>query len=344
MSFMWTELLWLLLLVPALAAAYVLAQKRRQKYALRYASLSLVKQALGAGPGFRRHVPPILFLAAMSLLITGLARPTATVMLPSHKGTIILAMDSSGSMRADDVKPSRMEASKAAAKAFIEKQPGGSRIGVVAFAATASLVQPPTREREPLLAAIDRLNMQRGTAIGNGILTSLNAILEDFGEKTIAIHPSDEAVQEAPRDATKPMAGSIGGETAFAPAIVVLLSDGQSNTGPPPLEVVAHAAARGIRIYTVGLGSVEGTVLSYYNRSFRVRLDEETLKAIAEKTGAAYFKADSETDLREIYEKLGGLLVLKPEKTEITALFAAAAALLMLAAGALSLMWFNRLP
>ena len=344
MTFTWIEMLWLLLLVPVLAALYVLAQKRRQKYALRYASLSLVKQAVGAGPGFRRHVPPILFLGGLAFLIAGLARPNATVLMPSHKGTIILAMDNSGSMRADDVKPSRMEAAKTAAKAFVEKHTGGARIGVVAFAATASLVQPPTRDRDSIAAAIDRLSMQRGTAIGFGILTSLNAILEELGQKPIPLHPADEPDQEAQRDATKPEAGSLGGEGSFAPAIVVLLSDGQSNTGPPPLEVVSQAASRGIRVYTVGLGSAEGTVLSYYNRSFRVRLDEDTLKAIAEKTSAAYFKADSDTDLRAIYENLGSLLVIKPEKTEITALFAAAAALLLTAAAALSLAWFNRLP
>jgi Ca-activated chloride channel family protein len=334
MTFFWGSMLWLLLLVPALVAAYLLAQRRRQKYALRYASLSLVKEAIGAGPGIRRHVPPALFLAAMSVLVVALARPAAIVLLPSQQGTIILTLDNSGSMRADDVQPSRLEAAKAAARSFVEKQPKSSKIGVVSFAGSASLVQPPTREREAVLAAIDRLMLQRGTAIGSGILTSLNALLEELGEEPIGWQV----------DPFGPPAAAPESEATPLPAIIVLLSDGQSNTGPPPLEVVDQAARRGVRIYTVGLGSPDGTVISFYNRSFRVRLDEETLKSIAEKTDGAYYKADTGADLREIYEELATRLVFRPEKTEITALFAALAALLLLAAGGLSLLWFNRLP
>lgn len=338
MTFLWPRMLWLLLIVPALAAAYVLAQRRRQKYALRYASLSLVKEALGKGPGFRRHVPPILFLAAMAVMLTALARPAAIVVLPSQQGTIILTLDASGSMRADDVRPSRIEAAKTAAKAFVAKQPKNQRVGVVAFAGTASLVQPPTRDREAIYAAIDRLTLQRATAIGSGILASLNAILEEYGDRPLAYQ-------------YEPFGGGWGRESApvapgtdLSTAVIVLMSDGQSNTGPPPLEVVEQAASRGVRIYTVGLGSPEGTIITFYNRSMRVRLDEETLKRIADKTNGAYFRAGSDTDLKEIYENLGTRLVFKPERTEITALFAAAAAVLLLAAGALSLLWFNRLP
>ncbi len=336
MTFLWARMLWLLLIVPALVAAYILAQRRRQKYALRYASLSLVKEALGRGPGWRRHVPAILFLTAMTVMIAALARPAAIVVLPSQQGTIILTLDNSGSMRADDVKPSRMEAAKAAAKAFVAKQPKSQRVGVVGFAGTASLVQPPTRDHDAINAAIDRLTLQRATAIGSGILTSLNAILEEYGDRPVSFQPEP-----------------FGGEQQSAPlaqgepistAIIVLMSDGQSNTGPPPLEVVEQAASRGIKIYTVGLGSPDGTIITFYNRAMRVRLDEETLKRIAEKTNAAYFRAGTDTDLKEIYENLGSRLVFKPERMEITALFAAVAAFLMLGAGGLSLLWFNRLP
>jgi Ca-activated chloride channel family protein len=331
-------MLWLLLLIPALVAAYIFAQRRRQKYALRYASLSLVKEALGRGPGWRRHVPAVLFLTAMAVMIAALARPAAIVVLPSQQGTIILTLDNSGSMRADDVKPSRMEAAKAAAKAFVAKQPRHQRVGVVAFAGTASLVQPPTRDRDAIFAAIDRLTLQRATAVGSGILTSLNAILEEYGDRPISFQP-------------EPFGGGGGLESAplqqgepISSAIIVLMSDGQSNTGPPPLEVVEQAAARGIKIYTVGLGNPEGTIITFYNRAMRVRLDEETLKRIAEKTNGAYFRAGTDTDLKEIYENLGTRLVFKPERTEITALFAAFAAALLLAAGGFSLLWFNRLP
>jgi len=333
MSFLWVRMLWLMALVPALVAAYILVQRRRQKYALRYASLSLMKEALGAGPGLRRHVPPILFIAALATLVFALARPETTMLMPSQYGTVILALDNSGSMRADDVKPSRMEAAQAAARGFVDRQPAGSRIGVVSFAGSASLVQPPTRDREAVIAAIGRLTLQRGTAVGSGIRTALEAILEDFGEEPLP----------AARGAPPAAFPGFEAET-FAPAIIVLLSDGQSNTGPDPLEMAALAADRRVRVYTVGLGSPEGTILSFFNRSVRVRLDEETLKRVAERTGGAYFKADSESNLREIYEELGSRLVFRPEKTEITAVFAALAVVLLLLAGVFSLLWFNRLP
>jgi Ca-activated chloride channel homolog len=333
MSFLWARMLWLLLLVPVLVAAYVLAQRRRQKFALRYASLSLVKEALGRGPGIRRHIPPALFLAAFTVLLVSIARPAAVVLLPSQQGTIILTLDNSGSMRADDVKPSRFEAAKAAAKAFLAKQPRHQRIGLVAFAGTASLVQPPTTDRDAIAAAIDRLTLQRGTAIGSGLLTSLNAILEELGDKPISFMPENYG-QEVPA----------APEGQFNTAIVVLMSDGQSNTGPPPLEVVDQASSRGIKVYTVGLGNPEGTIITFYNRSMRVRLDEETLKRIADKTSGAYFRATGETDLKAIYENLGSRLVFKHERTEITALFVGFAAVLLLAAAGLSLAWFNRLP
>ena len=189
MTFIWVRMLWLLLLVPLLVAAYLLAQRRRQKYALRYASLSLVREALGTGPGLRRHVPPALFLAGTAVLLFALARPAALVLLPSQEGTIILALDNSGSMRADDVEPNRLDAAKAAARAFVERQRGTARLGVVSFAATASLVQPPTRDRREVVAAIDRLMLQRGTAIGTGLLASLDAILEELGEKPVDPQP-----------------------------------------------------------------------------------------------------------------------------------------------------------
>jgi Ca-activated chloride channel family protein len=332
MSFIWKEMLLLLLLIPALIGAYILAQKRRQKYAIRYSSLSLVKQAIGKGPGLRRHIPPAFFIAAMTVLILSLARPSATLLLPSLQGMVILAMDSSGSMRADDVKPTRMDAAKAAAKAFVQKHAKNSRIGVVAFGGSANLVQPPTKDRDLVLAAIDRMTYQRGTAIGSGILASLNSILEELGEKQILPFGTETEEPLGTR------------EGSFLPAVIVLLSDGQSNTGPLPLDMAAQAAAKGVRIYTVGLGSPDGTILNFYNMSIRVRLDEETLKRIADKTDGAYFKADSDTELENIYSNLGTKLVFKQEKTEITALFAALAAVLLVVSAALSLLWFNRLP
>jgi Ca-activated chloride channel homolog len=338
MSFLWAEMLWALLVVLALIAAYVLVQRRRQRYALRYASLSLVREAVGRGPGIRRHIPAALFLMGLAIMVVAMARPAAIVMLPSQQGTVILTIDVSGSMRADDLLPNRIEAAKSAARAFVEKQPRNVRIGVVAFANGASVVQAPTTEREAVLAAINRLSLQRATAIGAGIVTSLEAIFEEPGATPATARGDPLVLPEPTPRPTRVPRGS------YAPAVVVLLSDGRNTTGPDPLDVMKQASDRGVRIYTVGVGTPEGAVLRFDGRLIRVQLDEETLKRIAEETDGEYFKADSETDLREIYESLSTNLVFETEETELTAGFTGAAALLMVMAGALSLLWFSRLP
>jgi Ca-activated chloride channel family protein len=336
MSFLWIRMLWLLLLVPALVVIYILLQRRRQKYAVRYASLSLVKDALGRGPGLRRHIPPILFLFGLAIMIVALARPATTVVLPSQQGTVILALDISGSMRAEDLQPNRLGAAKAAARAFVEKQPKNVRIGIVAFSTTSALVQAPTKDRDQVMAAITRLATQRGTAVGNGILSSLRAIFEESSpDLSSSLFDSFEESESMP-PAVEP--GS------YSNAVIVLLSDGQSNRGPDPLEMADRAANLGVRIYTVGLGSPEGVIMNFWGRSIRVRLDEEALKGIARKTDGSYFKADNETDLRTIYETLSTKFVSQREETEITAFFTAAAAVVLLVAVLLSMLWFRRIP
>ncbi len=337
LSFIWAQFLWGLLLGPALIAAYVYMQRRRKKYAVRYASLSLVKDAMGRGPGIRRHVPPLLFLIGISLMLVAFARPTAMIKLPSNESVVILTIDISGSMLAEDVSPNRMEAAKAAAMDFVESQPRDVLIGVVSFSDAASIVQAPTRDKEAVKAAITKLTPQRGTAIGRGLLTSVSAIFESFNLA--------EALR--PDELDNPLLPSPSGGGSIDPyesAFVVLLTDGQNTTGPDPLDVINEATDRGLRVYTVGLGSAEGTILRIRNRSVRVFLDEPTLRQIAGATGARYFKADSETDLREIYKDLSTRLVFKREETEITAGFTGLAVISMVLAGALSMLWFNRLP
>lgn len=343
MEFQWFEMLWLLLLVPALIVAYILAQRRRQKYALRYASLSLIKEALGRGPGWRRHIPPIIFLLGLVVMILALARPHALLVLPTQQGTIILTFDVSGSMRAEDVKPNRLEAAKIAARAFVEKQPPNVRIGVVAFSDNAAIVQTPTNDREAILGAIARLQPQRGTAIGRGILTSLDALADTPPQLALGTPRRDERLESLVLPTPTPTPTPLPrGE--YAPAVVILLSDGESNMGPPPLEVVPLAEDRGVRIFTVGLGTPEGVIINAGGRNIRVRIDEPTLQKIAERTNGRYFRAENADDLKSVYEGLSMRLTFKTERTELTALFTAAATVLMLLAGTLSMWWFNRLP
>jgi len=334
MYFLWPLMLWLLLLIPALVVLYILAQRRRQRYALRYASLSLVKDALGRGPGFRRHIPPALFLSGLTVMIVALARPYTLVTLPSQQGTVILTMDVSGSMRADDLKPSRIEAAKSAARSFVEKQPSGVRIGIVSFSDNAFLVQAPTDDKAAIMAAINRLTPLRGTAIGRALLTSVDAIFEEANAEG---GPLNTASDPTPTPTPVP-------QGMYEPAIIVLLTDGESNQGPRPLDVIDQVAARGVRVYTVGVGTAEGTVLHIQGRSIRTRLDEETLKRVASATEGAYYSATNEKELVAIYDSLSTHLVFKKEQTEITAIFTGVAVVLSLMGGFLSLLWFNRLP
>ena len=346
MTFLWPEMLLLLLIVPALVVAYFFILKRKKQAALKYASLIMVKEAMSAGQKFRRHIPPLLFIISLFAMILAIARPAAIVTLPSQHRTIILAMDISGSMRATDVQPNRLAASQAAAKAFVADQPSNVRIGVVAFAGTASVVQMPTNNREDIIAAIDRFQLQRATAIGSGIIVSLAAIFPEAGIDVSSFIYGREGARGVPLDqsrktdkpAFKPVPpGSYGS------AAIILLTDGQRTTGPSSIEAAQMAADRGVRVYTVGIGTPNGETLGFEGWSMRVRLDEASLKAIANMTRGEYFYAGTATDLKKVYQSLNSRLVLEKKETEITALFSAAAAVIALVAALLSLLWFNRI-
>jgi Ca-activated chloride channel homolog len=344
-KFLWPEFLALLVLVPLLAGLYVWLLRRRKRLAMRYANLSLVKEALGRGPGWRKHVPPALFLLALTALFVAVARPTAVITLPSQQGIVILAMDVSGSMRAADVEPNRLTASQVAAKAFVAEQPSTTRIGVVSFAGTAALVQPPTRNKEDILAAIDRFQLQRATAIGSGIIVSLAAIFPDagidIGNLTYGREPRSLSIdQKKDKDkaAFKPVPPG-----SYTSAVIILLTDGQRTTGPDSIEAAKMAADRGVRVFTVGVGTPQGEIIGFEGWSMRVRLDEETLKQIANITHGEYFYAGNAVDLKKIYENLNARLVLEKKETEISALLAGLGALLAVMAAALSVLWFHRI-
>jgi len=349
MTFLWPEMLFLLLLVPLLLGLYFWVQRRKKRAAVRYASLTMVREAMGPAQRMRRHIPPLLFLMAMVLMLLAVARPAAVVTLPSMNETVILAIDVSGSMRANDVQPSRLGAAQAAARAFIEDQPATTRIGVVSFAGTASLVQAPTRTKEDLLAAIDRFQLQRGTAVGSGILISLKALIPEVEFDLQADNPRPSKREGGARSLDKQPAQNQAPDFkpvtpgSYSSAVIILLTDGQTTTGPDPIESAKMAAERGVRVFTVGIGTVSGEILGEEGWSMRVRLDEDVLKDIAKTTGAQYFYAGTATDLTKIYKSLNSRLVLEKKSTEITALFAAAAALFAMLSAGLSMLWFNRI-
>jgi Ca-activated chloride channel homolog len=342
MMFLWPEALYLLAAVPVVIALYLVVLRRRTKAALRYASLSLVKNAMG-GRGVRRHVPPVLFLLALVAGLLALARPAAVLELPSRHETVILSIDISGSMRATDVKPDRITAAQEAAKAFVAGQPHSTRIGVVAFGGTASLVQPPTTQRSDVIAAIDRLQPQRATAIGAGILVALKAIFPELEIDLYAGRP--RARSEPPGRAgsvQKPMPNPVP-PGSYGSAVIVLLTDGTNTSGPDPVEAAKTAADRGVRVYTVGIGTASGTTVTMEGWSMNVRLDEATLKQVAGITRAEYFFTTDAGELKRIYDTLNSRFVMEKKETEITVFFSAAATLLGLLAAALSVLWFRRI-
>jgi Ca-activated chloride channel homolog len=337
-KFLWPQALWLLAALPLLGAAYAALARRKRAAAQRLVGLGL----LAAQPDWRAHIAPALYLVALAVLILASARPTALVTLPSHQRTLILAIDVSLSMRASDVAPSRIGAAQAAARDFVREQPSDVRIGIVSFAGTALLVQPPTRNRDDLIAAIDRLQLDRHTAIGSGMIMALATLFPDDGIDL-------ESMVLGPRSGRSPARKAAPRKAAPVPpgsnphAAIILLTDGRRTIGPDPLDAARMAAERGVRVFTVGFGSTQGGPVAFEGYSIFMMYDEETLKAIAELTGAEYFHAASAEELKKIYDSLTSRFILEKRDTEITAFFALAGALLVIAAAAFSLVRASRI-
>jgi len=335
MSFLWPFMLFLLLLIPAFVWLYLRIQVRRLRAARSYGSLGTLQALDGRSPGLRQHIPSLFFLVGIAILFVALARPQAVVALPRQEGMVILAFDVSGSMAADDLSPSRMEAAKVAAIEFVKQQPLSVQIGVVSFSDSGFSVQSPTSDPSLVLTAINRLSPERGTSIANGIVTSLKVITA--GDALPPEVYSNLLLTPTPTPPPVP-AGS------NKSAVIILLSDGENNEMPDPIVAAQSAANRGVRIYTVGIGSPAGTTVRINGFSLHTQLDEATLKSIAQLTGGIYYNAQGTQELLKVYNLLTSQLVIKPEKTEITSLFAGTGIFVLLIGGVFSLFWFSRLP
>lgn len=347
-DFIWPNFLWGLFALPVLVLLYWWLMARRRRATVRLASVAVVREALmGRGPGWRRHVPPLLLLLAIASMLLASARPVAQVSLPTTEQTIILAMDVSGSMRATDVEPNRLVASQVAAKAFLATLPRQVKVGIVAFAGTAQVVQPITLSREDLNAAIDKFQLQRATAIGSAIVVSLSELFPDHGIDLGRMTFSSRGDPFAPQGRA---IGQTVIEKPFEPvepgsyrsAAVILLTDGQRTTGVDTTEAAEMAAERGVRVYTVGVGTVEGEVIGFEGWSMRVRLDEDTLKDVARITQGSYFYAGSADSLKKVYESLGSRLSVQKKEVELSGMLALLGALLVVLSAGLSLWWFQR--
>ena len=334
MSFAAPVWLLTLLLVPVALAAYVWAQQRRSRYAARFTNLDLLASVVARGPDWRRHVPPALFLVALSVLLLAAARPEREVSVPKEQATVVLVMDVSGSMMATDVEPSRLVAAREAANAFLDDIPEPFRVGVVAFAESAQLALPPTDDRDLARDALERLRASGGTAMGDAILLALDAAMQLSEDEP---PPADGGTPTDP------------GEAALPPTVLLLLSDGFSTAGnADPLDAAQRAQELGVPVFTVALGTPGGIVDIVDNNGVLRRIpvppDEETLAAIADITGAQFFDAASQGQLKDVYEGLSSKLGYDTEEREITWLFAAVAAGLLVVGSSLSLFWFNRFP
>ena len=354
MSWLWPELLYLLLLIPLVLALYILILRRRRRFAVRYSSLELVRQVLPARSRLRRHLPFALLLLGMSGLLVALGRPVTIVDLPTSQVTVILTIDVSRSMCSTDIQPSRLLAAEAAALSFVRTQLPRARIGIVAFSSFAELVQAPTTDQDTLDAAIQSLLVGRRTAIGNGILQSIDAIAEVDPGVAPTASPASPGVAPAPVP-----------KGDYAPDIIVLLTDGASNVGPAPLDAARQAADRGLRVYTIGFGTANGSEFPNCNRQFqgfeppsggsgfggggfgspgggsgfRRGIDEPTLRKIADLTGGAYYSAESADELQKVFTDLPTSLITRHGVQEITVFFAAFGTLLAGLAILLGLLW-----
>lgn len=314
MTFQWPYLLLSLALIPILAGLYILAQRRRRAYAVRFTNLALLSDVVGRGPGMRRHIPPLLYLLGLTALLISLARPMAVVAVPRDQTTVMLVMDVSGSMAADDLKPDRMTAAKEAAHAFVDALPDNIQVGLVSFSTVARLNASPTQDRTQVHRAIDSLIYGGGTAIGDGLYVALDQLDQ---------RPADEQGEQAP-------------------GLVVLLSDGQPTAGIPTEQASTRATESGIKVHTVGIGQRGETPVVL--GGIPVQLDEVTLQQIAEDTGGTYFYAAKTDDLKQIYQELGSQISWVKEYTEITAFVSGIGTLLVLAGGLLGLRWFQQFP
>ena len=328
MSFIWPWILVSLLAMPACIFLYVRLQRKRSRDAASLGTMGAVREGTAALAGRRRHVPPIIFLIAVALLALASARPQLTLPLPRMEGTVMLAFDVSSSMAADDVEPTRMDAAKLIARNLVDRRPGSARIGVVAFGEGGLVVQPPIDDDEALYATIDRLVPYSGTSLGRGILTALNVVSPESGFSS---------GEPALVDGTAP-------RSAFAPAIIVLLTDGENTDPPDPIEVAQMAIERGVRVFTVGLGSKDGTTIEIDGFNLFTQMNEPVLQEIALLTEGVYFRIEDIEDLPSVYDQLETEFVVESREVEVTSAFGGVSALLLLVGGALSLLWFGRMP
>jgi Ca-activated chloride channel family protein len=315
-TFLSPNWLWLVAGVVALAVVYLLMQRRRRAYAVRFTNLDLLDVVAPDKPGWRRHLPAAALLLGMVALVGALARPAHDTQVPKERATIMVAIDTSLSMMADDVSPSRIDAAKAAAESFIDLLPTKLNVGLVSFNGSVQVRVAPTLDHEEVKASIQDLQLGEGTAIGDAVVASV--------------------------DAAKAAPPAADGEAV--PARIVLMSDGKTTVGRPDEEGVQAAEDAQIPVSTIAFGTDAGTVQIGNRAPVQVPVDRDALRSIAEDTGGSSFEAASESELKKVYADIGSSVGYTTEQRELTRWFMGAGLLALLAAAGMSLVWFGRLP
>lgn len=350
MRLIWPGFLWCFVLILLLPLAYLWLLRRRRRAALRFSSLAIIRVSVSRWGVWKRHAPPALLWLGLAFAAFGLTRPTAQITLPADYMTLVLAVDVSRSMLAEDVEPNRIQAAQRAVKDFLQDLPNNMRAGLVSFAGTAQVVQQVTDDRELLIEAVDRFKLQRGTATGSGLLLALSTLLpdsgvnlqsaiygDDFGGWGGGRTPAPINTPKAQESKKPPVAPG-----SYENGAIVLLSDGRRTHGPDPFAAAKQAAERGVRVYTVAFGTVNGFIPGWEGSNFYTQVDERALQGIAMITEGEFFRAENAKDLGQIYNHLSSKFSMERKDTEITALFGVIGLIFILLALVTSLFWFRR--
>ncbi len=350
MRLIWPGFLWCFVLILLLPLAYLWLLRRRRRAALRFSTLAIIRVSVSRWGVWKRHAPPVLLWLGLAFATFGVTRPTAQVTLPADYMTLVLAVDVSRSMLAEDVEPNRIQAAQRAVKDFLQDLPNNMRAGIVSFAGTAQVVQQVTDDRELLIEAVDRFKLQRGTATGSGLLLALSTLLPDSGVNLQSAIYGDDfggwggGRTPAPINTPKPQESK---KPPVAPGsyengAIILLSDGRRTHGPDPFSAAKQAAERGVRVYTVAFGTVNGFIPGWEGSNFYAQVDERALQGIAMITEGEFFRAENAKDLGRIYNHLSSKFSMERKDTEITALFGVIGLIFILLALGTSLFWFRR--
>jgi Ca-activated chloride channel family protein len=349
MSFTWPGMLWALGVIPLVLWGAILAARRRRRTETRLADVHLYSRIVGPVAPWRGRVPLVLYMIALALLLLAMARPVAAIPLPVNRAAVMLTIDTSQSMMATDLKPTRLEAAKTAAREVLRTLPRSVQVGLVAFSDVGTVLVPPSTDRPTVEEALERLQPQQSTSVGSALVEALSALpdrKEFLGSRLMQLRNTGPQDPQAQTQTGPPVGGAPAQPSAgdLPPAVIIVFSDGVSNTGVDPRIPAALAVEARVKIHAVGFGQEGGAVMPYGGGLILVPFDAASLQQLAQQAGGEYVKSADEEGLRRLARQIGYALGWERRRAEVTAVFAGAAGFLMLTGAGLSLAWFRRVP